>query len=152
MRLKQIEYTLIAERGSTPFLSYSRSSVILHICYGESFLVPAGAWLCGSLTARAGCSPMRVRLPPAQFARRSGKNYLSFGYFLLVGRSFKRKDGILLCRFDSYAPTRNCEVRQWLCSYGYKPSACILRFVSSVGRTHGCKAWSPLVRVQYRAF
>ena len=60
---------------------------------------------------------MRVRLPPAHFARRSGKNYLSFGYFLLVRRSFKRKDGILPCRFDSYAPTRNCEVRQWLCSY-----------------------------------
>jgi len=32
-----------AEKGSIPFLSYSRSSVILHICYGESFLVPAGA-------------------------------------------------------------------------------------------------------------
>ena len=29
-------------------------------------------WLCGSLTARARRSPMRVRLPPAQFARRSG--------------------------------------------------------------------------------
>lgn len=61
---------------------------------------------------------MRVRLPPAHFARRSGKIYLSFGYFLLVGRSFKRKDGILPCRFDSYAPTRNCEVRQWLRGYG----------------------------------
>lgn len=118
MRLKQIEYTLIAERGSTPFLSYSRSSVIIHICYGESFLVPAGAWLCGSLTARARRSPMRVRLPPAQFVRRSGKIYLSFGYFLLVGRSFKRKDGILPCRFDSYAPTRSREVRQWLRGYG----------------------------------
>ena len=31
-------------------------------------------WLCGSLTARARRSPMRVRLPPAQFVRRSGKN------------------------------------------------------------------------------
>lgn len=125
MRLKQIEYTLIAERGSTPFLSYSRSSVILHICYGDSFLVPAGAWLCGSLTARARCSPMRVRLPPAQFARRSGKIYLSFGYFLLVRRSFKRKDGILPCRFDSYAPTRNCEVRQWLRGYGVRALALV---------------------------
>lgn len=152
MRLKQIEYTLIAERGSTPFLSYSRSSGILHIYYGESFLVPAGAWLCGSLTARARRSPMRVRLPSAHFARRSGKNYLSFGYFLLVGRSFKRKDGISPCRFDSYAPTRNCEVWLGFTVTGYKLKACILRFVSSVGRTHGCKAWSPLVRVQYRAF
>jgi len=134
MRLKQIEYTLIAERGSTPFLSYSRSSVILHICYGESFLVPAGAWLCSSLTARARRSPMRVRLPPAQFVRRSGKIYLSFGYFLLVRRSFKRKDGILPCRFDSYAPTRNCEVWLGFTVTGYKTSACILRFVSPVGR------------------
>lgn len=68
---------------------------------------------------------MRVRLPPAHFARRSGKNYLSFGYFLLVGRSFKRKDGILPCRFDSYAPTRNCEVRQWLRGYGVQAIALV---------------------------
>ena len=77
---------------------------------------------------------MRVRLPSAHFARRSGKNYLSFGYFLLVGRSFKRKDGILPCRFDSYAPTRNCEVWLGFTVTGYKLKACILRFVSSVGR------------------
>ena len=134
MRLKQIEYTLIAERGSTPFLSYSRSSVILHICYGESFLVPAGAWLCGSLTARARRSPMRVRLPPAHFARRSGKIYLSFGYFLLVRRSFKRKDGI--CHVGS-TPTRLLVTVKfgWASQLrGTSHSACILRFVSSVGR------------------
>ena len=59
---------------------------------------------------------MRVRLPPAQFARRSGKKYYRFDYS--VGRSFKRKDGILPCRFDSYAPTRSREVRQWLRGYG----------------------------------
>lgn len=99
--------------------------MILHICYGESFLVPAGAWLCGSLMARARRSPTRVRLPPAHFARRSGKIYLSFGYFLLVRRSFKRKDGILPCRFDSYAPTRNCEVRQWLRGYGIQALALV---------------------------
>lgn len=82
--------------------------------------------------ARARRSPMWVRLPPAQFVRRSGKKYYGFDYS--VRRSFKRKDGILPCRFDSYAPTRNCEVWLGFAVTGYKTRACILRFVSSVGR------------------
>ena len=134
MRLKQREYALIAEKGSTPFLSYSRSSVILHICYGESFLVPAGAWLCSSLTARARRSLMRVRLPPAHFVRRSGKIIYRSVTFYWEGVRLSGKTAF--CHVGS-TPTRLLVTARfgWASQLrGTSHSACTLRFVSSVGR------------------
>lgn len=93
---------------------------------------------------------MRVRLPPAQFVRRSDKN--TIGSITRYGVRLSGKTAF--CHVGS-TPTRllvTVEFGWALRLHGYKPRACILRFVSSVGRTHGCKAWSPLVRVQYKAF